>query len=457
MQRKDQTDTTEMVSELVEPSKEEASPARAEQLASEDIEPVHLIEDEEETSQPAAGIASTSLSPASPDKAFDWLAVGIVILVAAFFAVASRLHAQPPSSLTPAAVLSATGCGLFITAMRKLRTAQRPGLREAALAGLFLALLQFIAAISYPNLISTLIALPDEREGFLATWALVGIFSVVFSIVGATLGHLAFAPLRPLPANAKKKKTVRMTQLPKASQDDPAAGQDQNPASSKPGSRPRSFFSYFVAVLLLALTPVLAGYVFAAAFDYMLGVYHFLPGPYPTLRLLSALLPWQVPLPINLSNNPAAALALLIELWRIPLFLGNPTMFDTQALEPYIFNGAALALLLLTLRDQNLPAPATPGSDRPVPARWPLYLLLEGILGLVLVLPANLWIARGLEGLLRISILAIPIRTLYILNTLTFTLNLITGPLVCVGLAILIRFLLRRQLVLRRQSKSVTL
>jgi hypothetical protein len=162
----------------------------------------------------------------------------------------------------------------------------------------------------------------------------------------------------------------------------------------------------------------------------MLSINQFFPGPYPTLRLLSALLPWQLPISIRLdSNNPTTIGFFLWQLWRFPVFLGNPTMFDVQALEPYVFNGAALAFLLLTLREQHDHSPI----------RWPFYLLLELLLGLFIVLPANLFIVRGLEGLLQSPIIAFQIRTLYILDQLTFTLNLITGPLVCLGIALLLR------------------
>ena len=74
-----------------------------------------------------------------------------------------------------------------------------------------------------------------------------------------------------------------------------------------------------------------------------------------------------------------------------------------------------------------------------------MYLLLEVVLGLVLVLPADLFIVRGLQGLLQGQIIAVPIRTLHILDQLTFTLNLVTGPLVCVGIGILLHLLRREQ------------
>ena len=64
---------------------------------------------------------------------------------------------------------------------------------------------------------------------------------------------------------------------------------------------------------------------------------------------------------------------------------------------------------------------------------WITFLSMEAILGLILVLPANLWVLRGLEGLIQFHDIVIPIRTISILNPLTFALNLITGPLVCVA------------------------
>jgi hypothetical protein len=68
-----------------------------------------------------------------------------------------------------------------------------------------------------------------------------------------------------------------------------------------------------------------------------------------------------------------------------------------------------------------------------------ILLLLEALLGLALVLPADLWIGFGLHGLLQTPNIAVLLRTLQLLNPLTFTLNLITAPLVCmiVGAAII--------------------
>ena len=407
--------------------------------------------------------------PAARVREVDWLAIGVVLLIAGLFALAARLNPQPATSLAPAAVLSATGCGLLVTALRKLHTSSRPGLFEAALGGLFLALFQFMAAITYPNVVYALSLAYDERLGFLTTWALIAVFSIIFSMVGAALGHLAFAPLRPLPtrtnrlqpphANASSEErestapAVEDVQVSRPGDITEEAAEEQDiepiPAAEPVHLAPsqRSLVSYLISVLLLGLAPTLVGYVFSAAFDYLLRANLFFPGPYPTLRLLSTLLPWQIPIPFSLNgSDPNSLIFLLWQLWRIPLFLGNPGMFDVQALEPYVFNGAALGLLLLTMGDQN--TRSNQGRDtsrRPVLLNWPAYLLLESVLGILLVLPADLWIVRGLQGLLQVQIFAFPIRTLYILDQFTFILNLVTGPLVCVGIGILLRLLRSRQ------------
>lgn len=370
-------------------------------------------------------------------RKFDLLAVDVIILIAAFFAIAARLNAQPSSSLTPAALLSATGCGLLVTALRKLRTVERPGLFEAGISGFVLALFQFIAALTYPTVFNTLSIDAGQRLGFLTTWALIAGFSVIFAIVGATLGHLAFAPLRALPRDQHEKKSLRGHPTPRigvAIPTNPPESITPNDADTASPARVRSFVDYLISVLLLGLIPIVMGFVFAAAFDYMLTVYQFTPGPFPTLRLLSTLLPWQIPFHIDFSGANENTIILL--LWRIPLFLGNPTMFDVQALEPFVFNGAALSLLLLTMHSRP-----TSASEQALPLSWLAYLGLAGMLGLFLVLPIDLWMLGGLHGLLQIPslALAIPIRTLPILDRLTFTLNLITGPVVCMGIAVLLR------------------
>ena len=358
------------------------------------------------STSPEAGYSETD--------GFDVTALDVVILLAAFFAIAARLNAQPSNSLAPAAVLSATGCGLLITALRKRHTFRRPGLLEAALGGLILAFFQFIAAISYPSVITTLGLDEGQRLGFIATWSLIALFSIIFAMIGAALGHLAFAPLRPLPG--------RHEVLPSAP-----------PASPSPPER--SFVNYLIAVLLLGLAPTLAGYIFAAGFDYMLSFYQLTPGPFPTLRLLSTLLPWQIPIHIDLSGSSQNLIVLL--LWRIPVFVGNPALFDLQAIEPLVLNGAAVSLLLLiTPGRQNSPF------EQARSLNWKVYFALAVALGLFLVLPADLWLLGGLHGLLRVPRLdvIVPISTLHILDPLTFILNLLTGPLVCMVVGVLLRW-----------------
>jgi len=332
---------------------------------------------------------------------FDWTAPGVVILISAFFAITARLYAQPATSFVPIVVLSATGCGLLVTAIRKLRTFKGVGLLEATLSGFFMALFQFIVAITYPGVFDSLRLGQILRDDFLITWGLVALFSITFSIAGAALGHLVFAPL-------------------------------QQPL--------RSAFSYLFTILLLALAPTVVAYLFSASFDFNHGFNQFIPGPYPTLRLLSSLLPWQTPLPIDLNSNISNIIIFSL-LWRIPLFLGNPAPFDLQALEPYIFNGAALALLILIMYRQN-----SGTAYKSSASGWMIYLFLEAAIGLVIVLPANLWVMRGLQGVLQLHEIVIPIRTLTILNPLTFSLNLITGPIVCISVGIVLRrFLSRRK------------
>ncbi len=393
-----------------------------------------------------------SLSSSS-HRGFDWLTLGVVILIAAFFAFTARLNAQPATSFVPVAVLSATGCGLLVTALRKLHIQKGTGLFVAALGGFFVALFQFIVALTYPGVFSTLILGGPLQQAFLLTWGLIIGFSVLFSAVGAVLGHLAFAPLRPLPpAKPSQHASIEPVEdeeendtLPgeqsadhidvqedrengiSDSEDEQNTGEIDEQQTTLPDEEDmlaidslqpaRSAFNYLVTILLLGLAPIVIGFVFSAAFDFTLGLDRVIPGPYPTLRLLSALLPWQIPVPINVSG-PIGGIITFSLLWRIPLFLGNPTPFDLQALEAFAFNGAALALLLLTMHYSSTTRPSSP-------PRWWTYLSLEAVFGLVLVLPADL--------------------TLSILNPLTFALNLITGPLVCIAIAVVLRRLLNRR------------
>jgi hypothetical protein len=377
---------------------------------------------------------------------FDWPVMGVIIVLAAFFAITARLHAQPATSLVPIAVLSATGCGLLVTASRKLRTKRRLGAFEAGLGGFFVAIFQFIAAITYPGVFDTLSTNQTQLQGFLNTWALILVTSIIFSIVGAALGHLAFAPLRPVPAKPRSSQEavdVVVEELPVDSvntevEDDTALADEQDTETTDSGnvatSRPsRTFISYLIAILLLGLAPTLVGYIFSAAYNSVLAMNGFTLSPYPTLRLLSALLPWQVPVAVGLSGSVGNFIIFNL-LWYIPLFFGNPTLFDVQALEPLIFNGAALALLLLVINERN-----SNSSEQSSPISWKGFLLLESLLGLVIVLPADLWLLQGIKGILKLQDIAVPIRSLQVLNPLTFTLNLLTGPLVCVLTGTLLR------------------
>ncbi|MGH2482549.1 MAG: hypothetical protein ACRDHW_23120, partial [Ktedonobacteraceae bacterium] len=343
----------------------------------------------------------------------------------------------PASSFVPAAVLSATGCGLLVTALRKLRGRTGVGLWEAGLAGLFLALFQFAIALTYPALLSTLKAGPGYTPVFLITWGLIGFFAIVLSIIGATLGHLAFAPLRPLSARAtqqvsettsdeesEESEEVQETStlsgesantIEEAQRDGEAAivapellesttnaqedeqgteaenaedGQDtevenaeddeESEEASPPASRqPNVLITYSISALLLGFLPMMAGYIFAAASDFVLNannIARIYPAVYPTLSLLSGLLPWQIVLHLNVLNE---AFTIFTHLWRIPDAPGNPNIFDVQALEPFLLNAAALALLLLTMygRESYKHAPKA--------APWGAFIGLEALLGLV--------------------------------------------------------------------------
>ena len=408
------------------------------------------FEDNDEVSRPLAHLDSRHSKQHSQGSNFDWTALGTVILIAAFFATTARIHAQPATSFVPTVVLSATGCGLLITAFRKLHTSHGIGLREAALGGFFMALIQFMAALSYPGVLDSISTSQKIGIDFLITWILITGFSTIFSLAGAALGHLSFGPLRPLPNNASKDNIdEEPVKIPLRHEDEHSIdGTNEHDIAienitEKPLSyqSQRSLISYLLAILLLGLAPTVAAYLFSAAYDFILSFNQFVPGPYPTLRILSALLPWQIPIPIDL-NSSIKSIIIFSLLWRIPLFLGNPSPFDLQALEPYIFNGAALALLLLTMYQQN----ARRRKQLPYPG-WVAFISMEAALGLILVLPANLWVVRGLEGLLQFHDIVIPIRTISILNQLTFVLNLITGPLVCVASGIAVRLFLSRRSV----------
>ncbi len=391
----------------------------------------------------AADPTSSTILAIQPIGRFDWPAVAVVVIIGAIFAALAHLSAQPFASLVPAAVLSATGCGLLITGLRKLRTFKGAGVLEAALSGLLLAVFQFVSALSFPGVTRGLSIDQTSQAGFFTTWGLVAIFTTLFSIIGAALGHLIFAPLRPLPARARRNIELATRadtgaeeeSAPEQDEDLPALSEreDEQEESEEPAhldsletapdevQPARSGMSYIISIVLLGLAPFLAGYVFAAAFDVALTFNRYDPGPFPTLRLLSGLLPWQVPLPVNLQSlNLTLA-------WRVPFLPGNPAAFDMQGIEPILLNAAGLACTLLALfRLEN------PAGQAALKLARRNALLMEALLGLALVLPANLWIAFGLHGLLQLPSIAVLLRTLQLLNPLTFTLNLITAPLVCV-------------------------
>src|SRR5258708_39047781 len=86
---------------------------------------------------------ATAIASEPQRGGFDWLALVVALGIAAFFALTARFNSQPSPSFVPGAVFSATGCGLLITALRKVRGRAGAGLREAGLAGFGLALFQF--------------------------------------------------------------------------------------------------------------------------------------------------------------------------------------------------------------------------------------------------------------------------------------------------------------------------
>src|SRR5579875_71605 len=433
--------------------------------AQDEIEPT-VSGEAEKTIQ---AVPATTSSKVEQERGFDWLAIGVVVLIAAFFAITARFQVQPANSLLPIAALSATGCGLFVTGLRKIRAMRGAGVLEAGLGGFFIAIFQFLVAITYPGVFNTLTTNQAELQGFLNAWGLVLVASIIFSIVGVALGQLAFAS-RSLPAkpllrpNEDRGKPLSLQGLSEeagneiiedAQDDDTTAEKSQATAvnndegdtaardedetqtagvESTDTSQPaRSFLSYIIVLLLLGLVPTMVGYLLSAAYSLVLSLNGFALSTYPTLRLLSALLPWQVPAPLNL-NGSAGNFIIFSLLWYIPLFFGNPSWFDLQALEPLVFNGAALALLLLAVYTQESGANDSPGL-----MSWKTYLLLEFLLGFIIVFRADLWLLQGIKGILQLQGVAIPIRSLEVLNPPTFTLNLITGPLICLGIGIFLR------------------
>lgn len=193
--------------------------------------------------QPEGGQEATGASGAAPGADAqpqrqektgpDWLAVEVLTVVGLLFAIIARLNVQPSTALVPVAALAAPGCGLLVTAIRKLRTLQRPGLLEAALSGAILALCHLGAALTYPSVLSTLLTQAELRLAFLSTWGLVIIFALALSVVGAALGHLAFAPLRPLPARSQSPTKERRSQVFAQTEEEESSEEEEEAASEE--------------------------------------------------------------------------------------------------------------------------------------------------------------------------------------------------------------------------------
>lgn len=479
---------------------------------SEKIEPVEKVEtlaedalvpdDAEQATDDEQNAEDASASTQVARGRFDWPALIAALALAAFFALTARFNSQPAPSYIPAAVFSATGCGLLVTAIRKLRARPGAGLREAALSGFGMALFQFAVAFTYPDVFTTVTTIPDYSRAFLLTWGLIALFAVVLSLAGATIGHLAFAPLRPLPARAQKRnnaldeedededeeslalstetpksahtqqealteaeesadeENAEDTELAGTTDEDTAADAEQANATDEavvdeevdeaeevPEDEERIeavaatvqarrvLPNYLITVLLLGLLPMMAGYVFAAAYDFTMNAIHvstISPALYPTLSLLSGLLPLRLAAPINLSG-PNGSFIVFTLLWRIPdSVLGNPNLFDVQALESLVFTATGLALLLITMygKTANATRQAAP---------WGIFLLLQALLGLILILPANLWLMRGLEGVLQFQNIFAQLPTIHLLNSILFVLNFVVGVLLSLILGLIVR------------------
>jgi hypothetical protein len=400
-------------------------------------------------------------------RGFDWPALFVALGIAAFFAAIARLNSQPAPSFVPVAVLSATGCGLLVTALHKVRRRAGIGLREAGLAAFGMTLFQFAITFTYPDLVPIMQANPALGRAFLLTWGLIAVFAIVLSLLGALVGHLVFAPLRPVPSKKAKQsvgeeedeedeeeieseESEQATQVSAEAEvgDDQADQGEQEEqesdeeeieeseslvtASAASVPTRRLLTNYTIAAFLLGLLPMMAGYVFAAAYDLLMNALKVIPGIYPTLSLLAGLLPWR--LPFNLTG--ANASTTFISLWRIPDSITvNPNWFDTQSLEPLLFNAAALAFLLLTMYGSD----HQQGKHQAAP--WGIFLFLQALLGLLIVLPASIWLMRGLEGILHLGTLIAQLPTTQVINPTLFALNLATGVI----FSLLVGALMRRQ------------
>lgn len=422
---------------------------------------------------------------------FDGLAVGIAMFIAAFFALTARFNSQPAPSFVPAAVLSATGCGLLVTALRKMRGKAGVGVIEAGVSGFMLAFLQFVISFTYPGVFTIIRNVPPASDAFLLTWGLIGFFTVALSIGGAALGHLIFAPSRPGPAQAttpteqddsdeeedekdeelaiaspslmaettEERQEETENSAREAIQDEIEEGseedtntediEEEDEVQVTAKRQPHILFNYTIGVLLIGLSPMVVGYVFAAAYDFtmnLINVQQLFPGFYPTLSLLSGLLPWRLAVQINLANANGLFIVFTL-LWRIPdSVLGNPNILDVQALEPLLWNAAALAILLFTMyqRDHD--------ESKPQAAPWGLFIGFEALLGLSIILPSNFWLMRGLEGILQFQGILTPLPALHLLDTTTFVLNIITG----VVFSVLVGLIVRRQYQLWTHPRAET-
>ncbi|HEY1352361.1 MAG TPA: hypothetical protein VGF67_22315 [Ktedonobacteraceae bacterium] len=361
----------------------------------------------------------------------DWPALVAALAVAAFFALTARFNSLPSPSYLPAAVLSAIGCGLLVTAVHTVRKRAGAGLREAGLAGFGMALLQFALTFTYPGVQSIVATAPQYGHAFLLTWGLVGLFATLFSLAGAALGHLAFAVPHPPPSSGEVDEAEELAEQETVRTDEEEGSKADEQEESSIAAQ-RSLTGFGITAVLPGLLPMMAGYVFAASYDFVmqaLRINQLSPALYPTLSLLSGLLPWRLAAPINLSSANGSFIVFTL-LWRIPdSALVNPNLFDVQTLEPCVFHATALALLLIVLHDRL----------RSALRGILLLLLLETLSGLALVLPANLWMLRGLEGALQFGTTAVRLPTIHLLNPLLFLCNVLTGALSCVLVGLIVR------------------
>jgi hypothetical protein len=232
--------------------------------------------------------------------------------------------------------------------------------------------------------------------------------------------------------------------------DEGVEDEDAEEANVPTRRQPPVLINYIISVLLIGFLPMVIGYVFAAAYDFVMNtinVQQSFPGFYPTLSLLSSLLPWRLAAQINLTNTNGLFIVFVL-LWRIPdSVLGNPNIFDVQALEPLLFNAVALAILLFTMYGR------ASYESKPQAASWRVFIGLEALLGLTIILPSNLWLIRGLEGILQFQGQVIPLPPLQLLNTTMFILNLVTG----VVFSVLVGLMVRRQYQLWTNPRAETL